>query len=285
MKSLAHIIALSALSVMIASAQESVVPPALLNFPANGMRVTGESIAIKLSPEFTQLQQELAKRVQQLPTEKKLEFFKNYNSTTLLAYSQDLWPDKAAYDSYCAEWKKISLVPQQVVQLGAYSRGGQEWGLQGVSVNTLSKQVIPLVINGFVYKADRNVWVTPNGELKPSDISTTSDNIYGARKGTAWVLNKEDALSRIREVLTITKRTNGEFVYLTYEFSERTPGEGAILAQGSYVLRFRVGPPAPDPEAEKAPEQEVKEDKPKQEAQKEDPRHKKKRKNRRRRRR
>lgn len=285
MKSLAHIIALSALSVMIASAQESVVPPALLNFPANGMRVTGESIAIKLSPEFTQLQQELAKRVQQLPTEKKLEFFKNYNSTTLLAYSQDLWPDKAAYDSYCAEWKKISLVPQQVVQLGAYSRGGQEWGLQGVSVNTLSKQVIPLVINGFVYKADRNVWVSPNGELKPSDISTTSDNIYGARKGTAWVLNKEDALSRIREVLTITKRTNGEFVYLTYEFSERTPGEGAILAQGSYVLRFRVGPPAPDPEAEKAPEQEVKEDKPKQEAQKEDPRHKKKRKNRRRRRR
>ncbi len=285
MKSFAHIIALSALPVMVAAAQESVIPPALLNFPANGMRVTGESIAIKLTPEFTQMQQELATRVQQLPTEKKLEFFKNYKSTTLLPYSEDLWPDKATYNLYCAEWEKISLVPQQVVQLGAYSRGGQEWGLQGVSVNTLSKQVTPLVINGFIYKADRNVWVSPNGELTPSEISTTSDNIYGARKGTAWVLNKEDALSRIREVLTITKRTNGEFVYLTYEFTERTPGEGAILAQGSYVLRFRVGPPAPDPEAEKAPEQEVKEDKPQQEAQKEEPRRKKKRKNRRRRRR
>lgn len=285
MKSFIHIIALSTVAVMAATAQNTTVPPALLNFPANGMRVVGESIAIKLTPEFTQMQQELAARVQRLSTEKKLAFFKNYNSTTLLPYSEDLWPDKATYNLYCAEWKKISLEPQQVVQLGAYSRGGQEWGLQGVSVNTLSKQVTPLAINGFIYKADRNVWLSPNGELTPSEISTTSDNIYGARKGTAWVLNKEDALSRIREVLTITKRTNGEFVYLTYEFKERTPGEGAILAQGSYVLRFRVGPPAPDPEAEKAPEQEVKEDKPKQEAQKEEPRRKKKRKNRRRRRR
>ncbi len=285
MKSFAHIIALSALPVMVATAQESVIPPALLNFPANGMRVTGESIAIKLTPEFTQMQQEVATRVQQLPTEKKLEFFKNYKSTTLLPYSEDLWPDKATYNLYCAEWKKISLVPKQVVQLGAYSRGGQEWGLQGVSVNTLSKQVTPLVINGFIYKADRNVWVSSNGELTPSEISTTSDNVYGARKGTVWVLDKEDALSRIREVLTITKRTNGEFVYITYEFAERTPGEGAILAQGSYVLRFRVGPPAPDPEIEKAPEQEAKVDKPKQVVKKKEPQRKNKRKNRRKRRR
>ena len=85
-------------------------------------------------------------------------------------------------------------------------------------------------------------------------------------------------------MLTITKRTNGEFVYLTYEFSERTPGTGAVLAQGSYVLRFRVGPPAPDPETAKAPVQEAKQDTPKQEAKKEEPQ-KNKRKSRRKRRR
>ena len=285
MKSFQHIIALSTMTVMAATAQETTVPPALLDFPSNGTRATGETVAVKLTPEFTRMQQELSARLQQLPAERKLEFFKNYNSTTLLSYAEDLWPSKAAYNAYCAEWKKISLIPQQTVQLGAYYRGNQEWGLHGVSINTLTKQVTPLSISGLVYKANSNVWVSPNGELTPSEISTTSDNLFGARKGTAWILNKEDSLSRIREGLTITKRTNGEFVYLTYEFSERTPGTGAVLAQGSYVLRFRVGPSAPDPEIEKAPVQEVKEDKPKQEVKKAEPQRKNKRKNRRKRRR
>ena len=285
MKSFLQIFALSTMAVMAATAQEKAVPPAFLNFPADGLRVTGETVAIQLTPEFKRMQQELATRVQQLPTERKIEFLKNYSSTTLLSYAEDLWPGKEAYDSYCAEWKKITLVPQQTVQIGAYSRNEQEWGLHGVTINTLTKKVTPLSVSGLTYKADSNVWVSPNGELKPSPLSTTADNIYGAREGTAWILNKEDALSRIREGLTISKRTNGEFVYLTYEFSERTPGTGAVLAQGSYVLRFRVGPPAPDPETAKAPVQEVKEDTPKQEIKKEEPQQKKKRKSRRKRRR
>lgn len=285
MKSFLHIIALSTVAVMAATAQETAVPPALLNFPTDGLRVTGETVTVQLTPEFTRMQQELAARVQQLPTERKLEFLKNYSSTTLLSYADDLWSSKAAYDSYCAEWKKITLIPQQTVQIGAYSRGAQEWGLHGVAINTLTKKVTPLSISGLTYKADSNVWVSPNGELSASPVSTTSDNVYGARKGTAWILNKEDSLSRLREVLTITKRTNGEFVYLTYEFSERAPGTGAVLAQGSYVLRFRVGPPAPDPETAKAPVQEVKEDTPKQEVKKEQPQQKKKSKSRRKRRR
>lgn len=285
MKSFLHIIALSTMAALVATAQEKAVPSALQIFPTNGMRVTGETVAVQHTPEFARMQKELSARLQQLSAERKLEFFKNYSSTNLLSYEEDLWPSKAAYDSYCAEWKKSTLIPKQAVQLGAYSRGGQEWGLHGVSINTLTRKVTPLSISSLVYKADSNVWISPNGELTPSEISTTSNNLYGARKGTAWILNKEDSLSRIREGLTITKRTNGEFVYLTYEFSERAPGTGAVLAQGSYVARFRVGPPAPDPEIEKAPEQEAKVDKPKQVTKKKEPQRKNKRKNRRKRRR
>lgn len=250
MKSIISIIALAAAPIVTATAfGADVVPPALMNFPGNGMRLTGESVSIAPTPEFLAMQKVVSAKLQQLPPEELMTFFKNYNPDSLIAYNAKIWPNREDYEKYKAEWKKTTINPIQKVQLGAYNRENNEWSLHGISVNALVGRVSPLSISSMVYKADTNVWVSSNGELTPISVETGSDNVYGARKGTMWTLKKEDSLSIIQESLSITRRTNGEFLYLTYKFSERTTGSGTVLAQGRYVLRFRIGPSAPDPES------------------------------------
>ena len=263
------------------------VPPAFMDFPADGMRLTGESVQVTPTPEFVRMQQALSSRLQALPTEKKQEFFRTYNSTELMEYNPDLWPDKAEYERYKAEWAKITITPVQTVQMGAYDKSNNEWGLHGVSINQFTRQVTPLSVAGMSYNASDNTWASPNGKMMPQELVTLNTNVYGARKGTTWVLQKNDAMSELMETLSISRRMNGEYLYLSYSFVERTPGSGATLAQGGYVLRFRVGQPAADPpeaappapKAE-APKQEVTEDKAKEEQPRE---RRKKRRNRRRR--
>lgn len=248
MKSLFLTLSVISLPALISTADCAEVPAALMDFPGNGMRITGETVSPTPTQEFIQMQQALLARLQTLPPQRQQEFFAAYDSTQLIPYSEELWPDRAAYEAYCNEWKKIELKAQQVVQLGAFDKGNNQWSLHGISVNTFTRQTSHLAISGFVYHADRNVWTSSNGELTATPFSCNSDNLYGARTGTTWSLNKSDAMSRISESLTISRRTNGEFLYLTYHFSERAQGSGNMLAQGNYTMRFRVGPPAPDPE-------------------------------------
>lgn len=248
MKYIIPLISLMCQTALTSQAQGAEVPAALMNFPADGMRLTGESVAPEPTAEFLKMQQAVSARLQAMPLEQKLAFFENYSPNTLMPYSADFWSNRADYDKYASEWKKMGIKQLQTVQLGAFERGNNEWSLHGVVVNTFTRQVQPLTVCGLVYHADRNVWTSSNGELTPMEHVTGSDNVYGARKGTAWSLRKEDALSRISEQLAITRRTNGEYLYLSYNFSERATGSGTVLAQGNYVLRFRIGPPAPDPE-------------------------------------
>lgn len=272
---------------MATSVAMAAVPSVFMDFPADGMRLTGESVQVTPTQEFVRMQQALSARLQALPTEKKQEFFRTYNSTERMEYTPDLWPDKAEYERYKAEWAKITITPVQTVQIGAYDKGNNEWGLHGVSINQFTRQVTPLAVTGMSYNAIDNTWVSPNGKMTPQELVTLNTNVYGARKGTTWVLQKKDAMSELMETLSISRRLNGEFLYLSYSFVERTPGSGTTLAQGSYVLRFRVGPPAADPpEATppapktETPKQEITEDKAKEEQPKE---RRKKRRNRRRR--
>lgn len=248
MKSLFLTLTFVSLPALISTAVCAEVPAVLMDFPGNGMRITGETVTPAPAQEFLQMQQALLARLQTLPPQRQQEFFAAYDNTQLIPYSEDLWPDRAAYEAYRNEWKKIEIKAQQVVQLGAFDKGNNQWSLHGVSVNTFTRRTTPLAIGGLVYYADRNVWSSNNGELTASPFSCNSDNIYGARTGTTWSLSKSDAMSRITESLTISRRTNGEYLYLTYYFTERAQGSGNMLAQGNYTMRFRVGPPAPEPE-------------------------------------
>lgn len=271
MKSLLPLISLLATPAALCTAWSAELPPALQNFPGDGMRLTGESVKITPTPEFIRLQQNVQQKLQALPQDKKQAFLATYNSSELIPYSPDFWADEEEYATYKAEWNKIAIEPIQTIQLGVYSKDNGEWGLHGVSVNAFTRKLTPLSLSGMSYNPTDNTWTTANGTLKPRDFSTLSTNIYGARHGTNWILQKADSMSELTETLSISRRMNGEFLYLSYSFIERTPGSGTTLAQGSYVLRFRIGPPAADPpEAHPAPPPPVVEEK-KPEAQPEEP--------------
>ena len=250
MKSNLSLITLLCAPVAVCTAMSAPVPPALMNIPGDGMRLTGESVQPQPTAEFLLMQKELSTKLAQLPADKKKAFFSSYNSTELLPYTPELWDNEAAYARYCEEWKKITVEPIQTVQVGTYDRGNGEWGLHGVSINAFTRTVSPLAVNGLVYNVAKNTWTTSNGELTPQELSTGRHNVYGSRKGTTWKLSKTDVMSALTESLSISRRTNGEFLYLTYSFKETTPDGATNLAQGSYVLRFRVGNPAPEPEPE-----------------------------------
>jgi hypothetical protein len=83
-----------------------------MNFPGNGMRITGETLSPAPTQEFIQMQHAVLARLQTLPPQRQQEFFAAYDSTQLIPYSEELWPDRAAYEAYCNEWKKIELKAQ-----------------------------------------------------------------------------------------------------------------------------------------------------------------------------
>lgn len=282
MKSIIPIIATLAVPVLICQTVAQDVPPALMDFQA-GKYLAGESVIPEPTPEFTRMQNAVSAKLQALPEDKRNAFFSTYRADTLMAYSPDFWNNWEEYDRYRAEWKKIGLKQLQKARLRAVPFSKNIWKLHGDSTNPETGKRAMLSVISLEYHADKNVWISGNGELKPTEITTLNDNLYGARKGTSWTLSKEDALSQINESLTITRRMNGEFLYLTYNFSEKIPGSGTVLAQGSYVLRFRVGEAAPDPAEAIAPEPErPKASEKKPEIKKDEPRKKKRKKRRRR---
>lgn len=246
MKSLIPFTILLSAPVAIYAVQGAEVPSAFMGIPADGERMKGESVQLAPTPEFLQMQQHVAQKLAKLPQDKQQAFLADYNASELLPYSPDFWATPAEYEAYKTEWSKIRLEPLQPVQMGAYERGDGKWGLQGFATNRFMGRTAPLAISGMVYNAATNEWQSSNGVLKPQPLSTTTNNVYGARKGTTWLLEKKDSMSVLTESLSISRRMNGEFIYLHYRFSEHTPS-GTSLAQNAYVLRFRVGPPAADP--------------------------------------
>lgn len=253
MKSLIPIIATLAVPGFICPLAAQDVPAALMDFQANKY-LSGESVAPTPTPEFARLQKKVSDKLQAMPVEKKIDFFNTYRADTLMSYTPDFWDSRSEYDAYRTEWKKIPLTPIQQARLKAVTYDKNIWKLHGDSLNPDTGKRSMLSVIALTYHADKNVWVSSNGELSPTQVTYYDNNLYGARKGTSWSLRKEDSLSIINESISITRRMNGEFLYLAYRFSEKIPGSNTTLAQGSYVLRFRVGPEAPDPAEAAAPE-------------------------------
>jgi drug/metabolite transporter (DMT)-like permease len=87
MKSSLSLITLLCAPVAVYTAISAEVPPALMNIPGDGMRLTGESVQPQPTPEFLRMQQQLSTKLAQLPADKKKAFFATYNATELLPYS------------------------------------------------------------------------------------------------------------------------------------------------------------------------------------------------------
>ncbi len=206
--------------------------------PTNGTMKAGVAVNPQFSPEFLELQKALLSRLHKLSSEEQLAFMENYDPLMLIAYDAKLWPDKAEYDKYKAEWKKVTIIPVREVGVGLRHSINNTWVVLSLTTDEKTKRSAPLTISALTYDAGKNVWISNNGELVAKDYQTTEDNVYGAQTGQEWTLEKEDSLSKMTEAIRITRNTDGKAFYIFYSFSERSTISNTVIAQGGYTLMF-----------------------------------------------
>lgn len=206
--------------------------------PTDGTMKAGVAVAPQFSPEFVTMQQALVGKLQSMAPEKLKEFMDSYDPLVLIPYNAELWADKAAYDAYKAEWKKAAIRPLREVAAGLRNQGKKQWTLMSVTVDPQSGKAAPLTISALSYDAEKNVWISNNGELTATPYQATEDHVFGSQTGTTWKLTKEDSLSSMVETICVSKTTDGKAVYITYSFEERSAISNNVIAQGGYTLMF-----------------------------------------------
>lgn len=247
MKALSFILALFAFPAFVAQADDKAGAVEGM-LPTNGSLQRGAQVRpVHPSPDsFREQLQKTLTAIQKLSPEKRTELESSFTLNQLPDYDAEIWPNKADYDQYIAEMKKIEIRPVTEVAVGLQkldSENGALWRVLSVTVDAKTKQQIPLTISALNYDAERNVWISNNGELTPKEYSTPATSIYGAQTGTEWSLEKEDKLTRMRETIRLTKTTDGKFVYLAYSLVEQSAVTGSNIAHGEYLLQFPVQTP------------------------------------------
>lgn len=239
MKAILPIIALMTAPALVSAAYGADNIGALKGYlPTDGTMKPGVAVTPVFTPEFTKMQQELLKKLQALPADKQKAFIENYNPTNLIAYDSALWADKAAYDAYKTEWKKCKMQAVREVAVGLKSAGPNRWTVLSLTLDPQTRRSAPLTISALHYDAEKNVWISNNGELTAKEYQSTDDSIFGAQTGTEWNLTKEDALSKLTETVRISRTTDTKNVYVSYSFNERSAISNGVIAQGGYILLF-----------------------------------------------
>lgn len=241
MKTLSFILALASVPALVAHAAECGAIEGI--FPTDGSLKPGAIVRTVFPPDFRDHLQKFLEASQKLTPEKREAYMKDFSWEMQPPYNEEIWPNKEDYDKFVAAWRNVTLQPTAIVAVGLQEVSGGVWRVLSIVQDPSSKQQKPFTLSGLRYDANRNVWISGNGELTARDYSTTADSIYGAQTGTEWVLENKDSLTQYREVLRITKTTDGKNVYLSYSFDEKSVITGSNIAQGSYMVQFPVQAP------------------------------------------
>lgn len=209
-------------------------------FPTDGTVKPGVHVQTVFGKGFRAQLEKLSEAVKKLPEEKRAAYLQGISWDKQPAYNADIWPNKADYNELVAEWRKAELKPLRIVGVGLSPLGNGLWRVLSTTEDPQTKRSVPLTISSLRYDANRNMWLSGNGELTAKDYSVPETSIYGAQTGTEWSLEKSDSFSHMSETIRVTKTTDGKYVYLAYSFVERSVATGANIASGAYLLQFPV---------------------------------------------
>lgn len=207
--------------------------------PCDGSVRQGAVVQIARDQSFIELHKTAAERFAKLPREKQEELNKNGTANTLMPWSAEIWPDKAEYERYKEAWKKSRIVPRADVAVGLQDNGNNQFSVLSAT-RMPDGATMPLTIGSLRYDGNNNTWKSNNGELKPKAFSAGEDYDFGAQTGTEWTMEKEDALSKLKESLLITKTTDGKAVYIAYAMNEVSAISGTVIANHGYILLFPI---------------------------------------------
>lgn len=245
MSATTSIFSMLAVPALIMTAQATETPAGLADFkfPTNNVNAPCYLISVAHTEEFAKLQGEVEKKLQSCSEERQKEFMSKYNPDFLIEYSEDLWDSKEAYEAYKAEWDKRQIQTranlQGILSLEPSTDDGT-WVLQVLLVNRETNQGVPLSIGSLTYNPQNNTWVSPDGELTPTEYEASEAYVYKAQKGTEWNLIKQDSFANTRQLLRIAKTTDGKAVFISYATVSQSRTSGQILSQQAYTLLYPV---------------------------------------------
>lgn len=207
--------------------------------PCNGTLAQGAVVRVVRNEEFTKLHRAALERFSKLPVETRKAITEGTDAATVMDYNADIWPDKAEYDSYVAEWKKSQIQPVTEVALGLAPAGEDRFRVLSAT-RMAADNTMPITMGSLVYDGKKNVWISNNGELTAAPFSAGDNFDYGAQTGTQWEMTKEDSLSKLHELVRITKTTDGKMVYVLYNLTEQSVITGTVIANHGYMLAFPI---------------------------------------------
>ncbi len=206
--------------------------------PKDGF-LQGRAVKPQLSPDLLPILEKVEARFQKMPEEKRKAMLENRNTDRALEYNEELWESKKEYEDYLKIWKSTQLIDAENVAIGLRATSDPNvWNVISATVDR--GKTLPLTLGALSYDSAKNVWTSNNGTLEAKPFEETDLYMYGAQKGQSWILDKEDALSRVVESVRISKTTDGKFIFVYYSFAEISKASGQLLAQGGYTLRFPV---------------------------------------------
>ena len=215
-------------------------PEAIAGYlPCNGTAIPGSVIRPVRDASFIELHQAAIQRFVKLPKDKQQAINEKGAADRLMVYDADLWPDKAEYEKYAEAWKKTKMARLADVHVGLKAAGNGIYQVLSAT-RTSNGNSMPLTIGSLRYDSNKNVWVSNNGELKGTEFSADENFDYGAQTGNEWTLDKKDSLSHLREMLRLTKSTDGKAIFLYYSLVERSAISGSPIANHGYTIMFPI---------------------------------------------
>lgn len=232
---------LAAPAVLCSTVQAAPEAPEALKgmLPCNGTLAQGAVVRVVRDESFVKLHQTALERFAKLPEETRKAIAEKSDAATLMDYNADIWPDKAEYDEYVAAWKKSVLQFVTEVALGL-APAGQDMFRVLSATRMADNNTMPITMGSLTYDAKKNVWISNNGELTAEPFSAGENFDFGAQTGTQWQMTKEDSLSKLHELVRITKTTDGKMVYVLYNLTEQSAITGSVIANHGYMLAFPI---------------------------------------------
>lgn len=207
--------------------------------PTNGTVMNGSVVRPVRDQSFVELHRAAIQRFITLPKEKQQAINEKGAADRLMSYDADLWPDKAEYERYVEAWKKTQIARVADVQVGLKDEGNGTYSV--ISSTRMSNgATMPLTIGSLRYNAAKNAWISNNGELTGTAYSADEMYDFGPQTGYEWVMDKKDSLSHLREMIRLTKTTDGKAVYLNYSLIERSAISGNTIANHGYTILFPI---------------------------------------------
>jgi hypothetical protein len=209
--------------------------PAALDFLPVGELVKGATTVVVPPPEIEKYVAIVEEAARGNP-----EWFREHAAKAApgvpLPYDPKLGLSEEQYAEYLALWAKREFKPVDPVILQLKEGSDGRWAINAAVPGGGSSPISTLK-----YHPDKDVFVSPNGELKRlEDVKSDKESILGEWSGHEWRFEEETSLGATKENFAIGKTGDGKFGVLIYRMQETT-SEGTRLYDKSVVIRYPMG--------------------------------------------